>query len=71
MPVYTYVCKDCKEKFDLLVGMTSEKTKLKCKKCGSRNVEKTLASFSVGDSSSGKSKSSGPSCSSGTCPACY
>ena len=67
MPVYTYICKDCNENFDLLVGVTSEKAELKCKKCGSKNIEKTLSSFSVGDSGS-KSSSSGPICPTGTCP---
>ena len=70
MPIYTYVCKDCSEKFDLLVGVTSKKTELKCKKCSSRNIEKTLGSFSVGNSG-GKSSSAGSSCSTGTCPTCF
>ena len=66
MPIYTYICKDCREKFDLLVGVTSEKVELKCKKCNSKNIEKTIGSFSVG-SPSGKSGSSGSSCPTGTC----
>ena len=67
MPIYTYVCKDCGEKFDLLIGVASEKTPLKCKKCNSRKINKVLSSFSVGNSS-GKSDFSGPSCPTGTCP---
>jgi len=67
MPVYTYICKDCGEKFDLLIGVTSEETELKCKKCNSRNIDKILSSFSVGNSGN-KSSSSGPSCPTGTCP---
>jgi putative FmdB family regulatory protein len=66
MPVYTYVCKDCSEKFDLLIGMTAEKTELKCKKCKSRNLDRVLSSFSVGNSGS-KSSFSGSSCPTGTC----
>ena len=66
MPVYTYVCKDCGNKFDLLIGVTSEKTELKCKKCGSKNIEKTIGLFTVG-SSSDKTSSSGPTCPTGTC----
>jgi len=66
MPIYTYLCKDCGQKFDLLVGMTSEKTELKCEKCKSKNIEKALSSFSVGDSAG----SSGSSCPTGTCPTC-
>ncbi|MDP8263256.1 MAG: zinc ribbon domain-containing protein [Candidatus Ancaeobacter aquaticus] len=66
MPIYTYICRECKEKFDLLVGVTAEKTELKCKKCGSKNIEKIPGAFSVG-SSGGGSGSSGPSCPDGTC----
>ena len=66
MPIYSYVCKDCGEKFDLLVGVTSEKAELKCKKCASKNIEKTLGSFSVGNP--GDKSSSGGSCPTGTCP---
>jgi len=62
MPVYTYVCDDCGKKFDMLVGMTSEKAELKCVKCGSENIKKVFSSFSVG-----KANPSGPSCPSGTC----
>ena len=64
MPIYTYVCKDCGEKFDLLIGVTSEKTELKCKKCNSKNIQKTISTFSVGN----KSGFSGSSCPTGTCP---
>ena len=67
MPIYTYACGDCGEKFDLLVGITSEKAELKCAKCGSKNIEKLLGSFSVRNSG-GESGSSGSSCPTGTCP---
>lgn len=72
MPVYSYICKDCASKFDLLIGMTSKDEEKICKKCGSKNIEKTIASFGV-NISSGKSDSgpSGPSCPTGTCPTCY
>ncbi len=61
------ICKDCNEKFDLLVGVSSEKVEFKCNKCGSKNIGKVLGSFSVGNPSD-KSSSSGPTCSPGTCP---
>ena len=67
MPLYSYICKDCGEKFDLLIGVTSEKAELKCNECGSKNIEKALSSFGIGDSK-GKSSSSGPICPTGTCP---
>ncbi len=67
MPVYGYVCEDCGEKFDLLIGVSSEKVELKCKKCGSKNIKKTFCSFNVG-SKSDKFGSSCPGCPTGTCP---
>ena len=67
MPIYTYVCKECGENFDLLIGVTAEKVEAKCRKCGSINIEKAVSSFSVGNSK-GKSSSSVPSCPTGTCP---
>lgn len=66
MPIYTYICEDCGEKFDLLVGVTSQKVALKCKKCGSKKIKKTFATFSMGESS-GKASSSGGICPTGTC----
>ncbi len=70
MPVYTYTCKDCGQIFDLLIGVTSEKVELICKKCGSKSIEKTVASFSLGGSDN-KSSSLEPSCPTGTCPTCF
>jgi putative FmdB family regulatory protein len=66
MPIYTYRCKNCGEKFDLLIGVTSDKEEYKCKKCHSENIEKTLSPFSVGTSSN-ISNSSNLSCPTGTC----
>ena len=65
MPVYSFICKDCGEKFDLLIGVTKEDEKKVCKKCRSKNIKKVFASFGV---SSGKDKSSSSSCPTGTCP---
>ncbi|MEA3346479.1 MAG: zinc ribbon domain-containing protein [Candidatus Auribacterota bacterium] len=62
MPIYTYICKDCGENFDLLVGVTAKKTELKCSKCNSKNIKKTFSSFSAGGSDSSR-----PSCPTGTC----
>ena len=62
MPIYTYICQECGEKFDLLIGVTSEKTEFRCNKCDSKKIKRTFSSFSVG-----KANSSGPSCPTGTC----
>jgi len=70
MPIYSYICKECGNAFDLLVGVTAGSSEKKCPKCGSQKIEKTLSSFSfrMGQSSSGGSTGS---CSSGgCCPTC-
>ena len=72
MPTYSYICKDCGSKFDLLIGVVSKDDDKLCKKCGSKNIEKSIASFGVGVSSGrSNSNTSGPSCPTGTCPTCY
>jgi len=71
MPIYTYRCKDCENSFDFLVGVTSDQAELKCDKCGSRNIEKTLGAFSVRMGASPFSGGAGGSCSTGgCCPTC-
>ncbi|MFA6281008.1 MAG: zinc ribbon domain-containing protein [Candidatus Omnitrophota bacterium] len=69
MPLYSYQCKKCLEKFDLLVGMNQDKQDLKCPKCSSRDIEKQFASFAISGGSSG-GHSCG-SCSSGNCSSCH
>ncbi|MFC2165811.1 FmdB family zinc ribbon protein [Acidobacteriota bacterium] len=71
MPIYSYHCKDCQNKFDLLIGVTADQTELKCDKCGSASIEKTMGSFSVRMGLSTIPSGSGGSCSSGgCCPTC-
>jgi len=64
VPIYTYICKDCGEKFELLIGVGSADEEIKCKKCNSKNVEKTISSFNT---VSKGSSSSNQSCPTGTC----
>ena len=49
MPIYEYICKDCKKHFEVLTTSTSTDT-VKCRECGSLNVKKTIstASFRIG-----------------------
>lgn len=65
MPIYTYLCKNCGEKFDLLMGVNSDKPKIICKNCGSKNVKKEFSSFSTPNSSEGGFSGS---CPTGSCP---
>jgi len=71
MPIYSYRCKDCQNTFDLLIGVTSDQAELKCEKCGSANIEKTMGSFSVRMGLATIPSGSGGSCSSGGCCPTY
>ncbi|MDW7771551.1 MAG: zinc ribbon domain-containing protein [Desulfobulbaceae bacterium] len=53
MPIFEYVCKDCKEHFEVLT-VSSAAEIITCKKCGGLNVRKTVsaASFRVGQGNS-------------------
>ena len=68
MPIYTYICKKCAHKFELLLGVTSQNPEIRCSRCGSKDVKKVFSSFSVGNSNNKSSGSSGSSCPTGTCP---
>ena len=70
MPIYSYHCNDCGNRFDLLVGVTADSKEKKCTECGSKNIEKTLSSFSfrMGPSSTGSP--SGSCSTGGCCPTC-
>ncbi|HAX61949.1 MAG TPA: hypothetical protein DCX95_05275 [Elusimicrobia bacterium] len=67
MPIYTYICKNCGESFELLVGLNDSGKDLKCEKCGSKNIQRTVASFNAGSGKGSSSAPSCPTCSSGTC----
>jgi putative FmdB family regulatory protein len=43
MPLFEYRCQDCRRRFSLLVGMTAEKPRLQCPKCGSRKATKLIS----------------------------
>lgn len=77
MPIYSFMCKNCNHKFTELVNVTDNDNELKCPKCNSKNLEKLLTTFSVGNSegtsfdSSSTSTCSTGTCSTGTCPTCF
>jgi len=43
MPLYEYRCKKCGRRFSLLVGVTAEKTPIRCPRCGSRQATKLIS----------------------------
>ena len=71
MPIYSYTCRDCKNTFDLLIGVTSAASEMKCPKCGSVKIDKKLGGFSVRMGSASSSGPAAPSCpTGGCCPTC-
>jgi len=47
MPVYEYICKDCKKGFEVLRAIKDPRTKIACPKCQSRKVERHFTSVFV------------------------
>ncbi len=46
MPVYDYVCKDCKKTFERVLTLHEHDTeKTRCPSCGSKNIEQEAATF--------------------------
>jgi putative FmdB family regulatory protein len=46
MPIYDYICKECKKLFTLTMTMAGhDKARVACPKCKSRKVEQRLAAF--------------------------
>jgi len=46
MPVYDYICNDCKKSFETVLTLAEHaKKRISCPNCGSRNVEQEAAAF--------------------------
>ena len=63
--IFSYECQECHAKFDLLVGVTMEKTRLECPKCYSKNIVKLITAPAIKVEGT---RSEGQSCSTGCCP---
>ncbi len=46
MPIYEYVCKDCKKHFEVLTTSSGITEIVKCPECQSLDVKKTISSSS-------------------------
>jgi putative FmdB family regulatory protein len=46
MPVYDYICQDCRQSFDKVLSLKEhESNEVTCPKCGSKNVAQEAAVF--------------------------
>jgi len=72
MPIYEFVCTECKNNFEKLVK--NSKQKVPCPKCGSKKVEKKFSAFGmkVGDNFTSSVSSGCASCNPapGACSSC-
>jgi putative FmdB family regulatory protein len=59
MPIYEYVCKDCKQHFEVLTTSSGVTETVKCPGCQSLNVKKTISTSNFRMSSGGSSIPSG------------
>ena len=71
MPLYEFVCRPCKDKFEVLTS-PSKMSEARCPRCGSGNVKRVFSPFYSPRSGSGSSGGSGScaGCSSGNCGSC-
>ncbi|MBI4723018.1 MAG: zinc ribbon domain-containing protein [Candidatus Stahlbacteria bacterium] len=71
MPTYEFKCNSCNERFEVCVSI-SERTKVKCQKCNSREVVQLLSGFYVIGTEQGKGggASSCTACSRPSCSSC-
>jgi len=57
MPIYEYICQECKEQFSLLQSLYPKDRTTECPRCSSTNVTKAISSFSCSNSSEGSMSS--------------
>ncbi len=72
MPIYEYVCLDCKQEYEVLRSFNEADQPMHCEKCAGENVKRKLSVFyaqSGGSTVSGMSAGCG-SCAGGDCGSC-
>lgn len=73
MPIYEYVCQECKHEFETIRPMAMADARQACLSCGGDKTKRKLSVFyaeSGGKAVSGMSEPSCGSCSSGSCAGC-
>jgi len=73
MPIYEYICQDCKNEFEVIRSMSQADVPMACAKCGGENIKRKLSVFyaeSGGKAVAGTSTPSCGSCSAGNCSSC-
>ncbi|HEX9901229.1 MAG TPA: zinc ribbon domain-containing protein [Acidobacteriota bacterium] len=71
MPLYEFVCRQCRCRFEALVRLGGEKS-VACPSCQGSDIQKLLSSFGIGGGSNrlASSSSSCSTCSTKSCSTC-
>jgi len=75
MPIFEYICLDCKKEYEILRSFSEAESPEACEECGGENVKRKLSVFyaqSGGSTVSGMGGSGGgcSSCAGGNCGSC-
>jgi putative FmdB family regulatory protein len=73
MPLYEYICLDCKTRFDALRSMKDADTPLPCTSCSSDHTSRLISLFNAqsgGRVVAGSAPSGCSTCSGGSCATC-
>jgi putative FmdB family regulatory protein len=73
MPIYEYICLNCKHQFEAIRPMAQADAPQTCQKCGAEDIKRKISLFfaeSGGKAVSGMTEPSCGSCSSGNCSSC-
>jgi len=73
MPIYEYICQDCKNEFEVIRPMGQADVPMACASCGGENIKRKISVFyaeSGGKAVAGTSAPSCGSCVGGSCANC-
>ncbi|MCL6628656.1 MAG: zinc ribbon domain-containing protein [Armatimonadetes bacterium] len=45
MPIFDYKCRDCQERFSLLIGVVAKSPEQRCPVCGGTNINRLISRF--------------------------
>ena len=62
MPIYEFICEECFEEFEELVGFNQSEIDLSCPVCGSELIRKKISSFASLGGGSKQSMAASSSC---------
>jgi putative FmdB family regulatory protein len=70
MPIYEFICQECRNIFELLALSSGDLIEIKCPNCNSENLERVMSKVNVVSGSSSKNSPNpivNRSCASGSC----